>query len=30
MPEAAIKITKVDKILDLDKIAGVLVRLAPG
>jgi len=28
MPEAAIKITKVDKILDLDKIAGALMRLA--
>jgi len=28
MPEAAIKITKVDKILDLEKIAGVLVKLA--
>lgn len=28
MPEAAIKTTKVDKILDLEKIAGVLMKLA--
>jgi two-component system chemotaxis response regulator CheB len=28
MPEAAIKIAKVDKILDLEKIAGVLMKLS--